>query len=754
MSKTKKNIIVEVNRINELMIKNSSSKELLLEQVKAVDDVMHELIDPVTAKNVLRKWGIVMDVPVEKFQKNFAKLIKMISSETTTAWDDMISQGQNTRTIKDIFYPDGTTVPWKELEELSMEELDALIRNGDYVEVISFQKQISGLQWENITEEAYNKIIKSTPLFNSLPTYLRFPAAQLTRRLEDTFASGTSGIRSVPDLMRNLQLFFKDGTITTDLSRALIKLMSNDPKFAKTFAEMLVSKIRFKNQLKLNRFTDTLDDFYKALAKDLDLPMDGPVMKKLMVQLSESAENLGKWFEFIWMKTKPLKLIKDIWFGVAFKSWKSTAKTLLVDIFASGFWNWVMGVAFLKPMFRKLAVVYGGGKISKLWSIDMLGRWIMQLVGFYIMIGSTSALKNMDIKRLWTWPAFLKKIDEMMGTCTGKSKAHDALTGQFFANASTVTRDEKGDIIKTCEGAELRPKFIEQFQLSPDTVKVKAEAIYASLNAKAHDDSPWTMEIDVPFVGEKDVPSLTEVALNYLDFYEIDRDTFVTMFFDISPGDNGMDVFKMSQVANYYEKEFSASLLNDVKNLDNWAKTLGREFMAHADFITKLDKMPYLQEQDLKIIYNTFNEVVTENAKHMLAYPRFIKAEDDDGFETTIFLNKCCEDDCGCPAGCNIGGKFVESDMAAALEKQLKIIKTPDWEGKTFDQIKTVFDEVYSVSSTNKCYLNPSPRGTSEESDTWDCEDVSGYKKCVKKTDGSGQYNALVLCQNACEEEE
>ena len=761
MSKMEKNIIGEVNRINELMMKNSSSKELLLEQVKAVDDVMHELIDPAMVKKQLKRFGMSIEVPVEKFQKNFSTLIDMVGEKSTRAWDDMIAEGVDVRIASDILNPDGTPVPWKEIKDLSLEQIQEIVESGEWVEVQSFQKSIGDLQWVHITKEVYEEILTTNELYNSLPHYLRFPASQLTRRLKDTFGDGTSGIRSVEDLMRNLQLFFKDGTITSDLSRAIIKLMSNDPKFAKTFAEMLVNKVRFKNQLKLNRFTDTLDDFYTALAKDLDLPMDGVMMKKLMAQLDEASENLGKWFEFLWMKTKPLKLIQDMYFGVAFKNWKTGAKTIFVDIFASGFWNWVMGIGFLKPMFRKLAAVYGTGKISKLWSIDMVGRWILQMVGFYIMIGFVSGLKNMDIKKGYAWPWFLSKVNDIIGTCTGKDKPHDALTGQFFANASTVTTNEDGDIIATCKGAELQPEFINQFKLSPDEVIIKAEAIYAALNGKAHGSSPWNMElgipltdIEIPFVEGKEIPSITQIFLNYLEYYEIDRSTFNTMFFDVKVGDNGMDIFKMSQVANYYEKTFSASLINDVKNLDNWSKTLGRELLSHADFIVALNKMPYLNLGKLDQIYKTFNEIVTENAKHILAYPKFVKALDDVGFETTIFLNKCCETDCGCPTGCNIGGKFVESDMGVALNEKLNIKNQADWEGKTFDEIKKVFDAVYSVSSSNKCYLNPSPRGAATEADTWDCEEVSGYSKCVKKTDGSGQYNALVLCQQICNDDE
>ena len=69
----------------------------------------------------------------------------------------------------------------------------------------------------------------------------------------------------------------------------------------------------------MNRFTNTLDDFYKALAKDLDLPLDGPLMKKMIVELSEASENLAKskteigWGHQIRSYVlQPYQLVKDL----------------------------------------------------------------------------------------------------------------------------------------------------------------------------------------------------------------------------------------------------------------------------------------------------------------------------------------------------------------------------------------------------------------------------------------------------------
>ena len=95
-------------------------------------------------------------------------------------------------------------------------------------------------------------------------------------------------------------------------------------------------------------------------------------------------------------------------------------------------------------------------------------------------------------------------------------------------------------------GEKGQAKFIEQFELDPTVVKKKAEAIYAALNPTAHDESPWAL-FDIDFtIGEKEIdatiPSLTKVFANYLEFYDIDRDTFVNMFFDIEDGDGGMDI--------------------------------------------------------------------------------------------------------------------------------------------------------------------------------------------------------------------
>lgn len=413
----------------------------------------------------------------------------------------------------------------------------------------------------------------------------------------------------------------------------------------------------------------------------------------------------------------------------------------------------------MKPLFRKVAAVYGGTtKLGKMFVPDVIGRVVLQAVGVYMFIGFSKSLKHMDIHQTYGWAFFRDQWEDLVGHCTGKNKIHDALTGQFYANATTVTKNKEGDVIATCKGAELQAKFIEQFELDPTVVKKKAEAIYAALNPTAHDESPWAL-FDIDFtIGEKEIdatiPSLTKVFANYLEFYDIDRDTFVNMFFDIEDGDGGMDIFKMSQVADYYEDTFDADLREDVKLLDNWAKTLGRELMSHDDFITRLEKMPYLSHKKLKKVYNAFDEIVTENQKHLLAYPRYIKAEDDEGFETTIFLNKCCEEDCKCPSGCNIGGKLVESDMGVALEDKLNIKVQSDWAGKSFEEIKKVFDEVYSVSSTNKCFLNPSPRGEATEISTWDCEEISGEKRCVKKTDGTGKYKQLSLCQYECDTNE
>ena len=183
----------------------------------------------------------------------------------------------------------------------------------------------------------------------------------------------------------------------------------------------------------------------------------------------------------------------------------------------------------------------------------------------------------------------------------------------------------------------------------------------------------------------------------------------------------GMDILSLSQISDYYEEKFSSSFLEDAQNLDQWSGLFGG--MNFDAFSTAINKLPYLNPKTIgEANFDTFEEMVTESAKHIWIYPdgaTYEYEDDGDTFENTIELSKCgtgCADGgspCNCnTGGCKISGQPISADMVIALKaegvKDQLELNTLCSTGEGYDKLKKIFDETMQVASIG-CKLRPRP---------------------------------------------
>ena len=743
----------EIKRITEIMSQNSP-KQLLLEggEFKVLWKVIDDVVTEADAKAFLKRFGFSLEYPVEKFVKNFDTLIKKIDAAGAEGWDAMIANAKKVETDTVFRNMDGEIIDYEQATKLDMDEWT--------YEVVRFEK--IGDELIEISEEAYEQIIKDNELFYSLPPFLRAPVTTIERRLASELgADAPDAIKKLSVFMKELHLFLRDGSITKGLRLAIIRALKDTPGFAYKFAKKLMSNATIAGQVRAEKMFGDIDAYWKQFSKELQLAEDGTYMRMIKNYAEDSLQGVLKYMEFLFRRTTDTWVIaKKIISGKGFRTWSQKAKVLISDVFLGGIWNWMMGAAFVKPILKRIRTIYSSGKVMKGLDINF-GKALIQTVVGWLIIGGVKSMQYQDIKRgmdIFGW--FHNMVNNIKGKCTGKNKVNDALTGQFFSNATGADPESEGD---TCQGIMLQKSFIDIFKLPKKVVEQKAKKIYYALNGGSDESSKWFW--DTSDWTYFDMPTIVKVILDFFNLHDPNREYFKQAFFHTTTmkvdvqSERDMDIFKMSQIADYYETEYSASLLEDAAKLDNWAKFFGREKpeMSFSDLKTAINKLPYLADSEVAAAYKTYKELVVENQKYILVYPRTIKTRMAGGLAKKIDIRKCCETGmCKCPQGCDIGATMIGPDMTIKLAKLYKPgdvgMVQADVDALTFKQLKKAFDSVYGESSTNKCWLNPNPEGDAHQDDTWSCETVSGVKGCVKKTDGSGTYDELILCQLDCED--
>ena len=714
----------ELIRITEIMAQNSPRK-LLTEssEVKGIFKVLDEIISPSDVKKFAARFGWNIEMPVEKFMKNFEAMLKLLGDGTTKskeAWDAMITSAR--KVDKDIVFKDldGNVIDFASKDGYS-KFLE--MPSGSWVTETRYFEDIGG-ELVEVSEKVYKEIIAESELYHSLPSFMRAPYATVERRLASELADGAEdAISELPVFLKEMHLFMKTGNISKGLRLAIIRSLRDAP-------------------------------YWKQFAEVMQLKVDGSTMRMIKNYADDNVEGVFKYLEFILRSPSIKNVGMSFLNGKAFKSFNSFARTIIADVAASGFWNYAMGAVILKPIIKRLRVIYSAGSIKAGLKADWGKAFIQTAVG-WLLIGSIKAMQYDNKARVidpFGW--YTTIIEAIKGNCTGQDKVTDALTGKFFANASGTAPDADN---KPCKGKViLQPAFVKVFQLKEEVVKAKCEKIYNALNTKSSEESKWFWNTTNQLGF--DIPTVTKVFIDFFNLYDPDRTYFEQAFFNTSTlktGERDMDIFKMSQIADYYETNYSSSLYDDAKKLDNWAKFFGRENPVNgfSDLKTAIDKLPYLAKGEADATFKTYDAAVKENMKYMLTYPRKIKEKRAGGLARSIDIRKCCQNlPCKCPAGCDLGGHMIGPDVCLALAAlSPKILTIDQVYAMTFTELKTVYDEVKGVSTTNKCWLNPNPQGTSLQSESWNCElnehDIPG---CVKVVGDNGTYSSLEGCQSQC----
>ena len=550
-----------------------------------------------------------------------------------------------------------------------------------------------------IDEKTYKDIMETNSEYYSIPPFLRLPTSDLKALLGGV----TDGsLKNVEEFMRSLQTFLKGAPLTDGLKKAIIALMGANPQFIKILKKALMDSPEFTKRLKYAQYKNTMDELVQTIADTLGLEKTSRLINDLGILMSREGELLENYFSFLFRSVRPMKVLGDIRFGnVAGKQW---VKVIISDILASGLYNYVMGGVFVKGFYSYVAKIFNKNIKTSDKLLDTAYAVIIGM-GLY---GTYRSIRDKDIAQMSPVEWFKGLIDSF-ASCVGKDKVSDALTGRLYRNViGTPEETDNSNAVVDCGDVEFSKAFLKTYSIQDEnTVKIAAEALYATLNNNAANGNWWTIGDG----GWKQLPSVTKIIKDYIGGFRPDE----VVVEDILEQEQ-MDILKMSQISDYYEDKFNASLYEDMQNMNYWADiTNGATW---EDIKTKINKLPYLDPDTSDENYDTWLEIVEENKKYLLKYPQSIRYDDGD-FEVTIPLAKCgpgCKSgnkDCNCnDGGCKIGGTLVSKDVGIALNNAG--VKTNSefaayCKGKEgFGNLKKIYDTAAAAGGgDDNCKLRP-----------------------------------------------
>ena len=684
----KKTLNEELHRINQIMV--NSSGDVLLEQIetKIINKVLDDAITPQGLVKIMDDLGFETDGVIPNFLNKFDDLI--IFAKDKGMWDEVMQKASKTEKITRYFNDLG--------EEIDPTEITPGVKvtmDTDYYKILPDGSE------QLIDQKTYKEIVENNSEYYAIPPFLRLPITDL-----DALLGGVTkgSLKSVEDFMRSLQNFLKGGPLTDGLKKAIIALMGANPKFGKIIKKELMKSTDFTKRVKYAQYKGTMDDFMQTIADTLGMDRSSRLMNDLNALLSKEGALLESYFSFLTKAVDPMKVVRDWRFG----NYKSKFEIIVKDVLVSGLYNYVMGGVIFKKAFSYVAKL-GNSEVKV--STRIMEK-VLGLIVATALFGGYRTLRDGDIaKSPKEW--FLSHVSSFKN-CVGQDKVSDALTGRLYKNVigSQEEADKTGAVIK-CDDVEFTKQFLKSYTIkNPEDVEKTAEALYATLNNNASGGAIWTLE-SWPFKG---LPSLTKFILDSMGAFRPSQ-----LVVDGVLKSEGMDILKLSQISDYYETEFKASLYKDMQNMNQWALLL--KGATWEDVKTEILKLPYLDggeaiEGQSKINYDTWQEMVTENKKYQLTYPEFISYDEGD-FERTIDLAICgsgCKSgdkSCNCnDGGCKIGGVYV--DIPVAIELNKKGVTTNSefvtfCKGKEgFDKLKKIYDTAAAAGGgSDNCKLRP-----------------------------------------------
>lgn len=669
--RVKRNLNEELARINEIIV---DSQPQLLTEVKgdpikkAVGDAVEGLFTPEGMKKLFKKLNLEdLSSVTTKFVDNFDDFRALAKDNRT--WNDMISNAKVLESVTDVFdTKTGKLLTPEELDTVYKTDLESLLDGSKYRSNTKFfQKTEKG--WDEISIETYEELKKQGGKYYDLPPYLRYSAAEILSALDN--AQG--GIKTIDDLLVALRGFLRGtATMTPDLRRAIISLMSNTPGFAAAIKDALKANNRFYKFTKIYQNAGKMDVLHEAIADVLGLKKGAKILDDLQVLMSDMGVLFERWFDFVLQSWRPFKALGDLRYGTT----TSRFRTFVSDIVMGGFFDYIMGAQVLKSMYSSIE-----GVVKSKTPLKKIGT--MLLIGWMIIGGYKSV-------RDWKIPTTLNPVEWFKAQiakfgqyCAGDNKVKDALTGDLYANVIGDKSNAEGTRT-TCGPIEFNTAFLETYTASNDNphfkpadVKTIATSLYNALNVDSPGDNPMTIfkkkGKKIPFTDiDVQIPTVTKLLKEYFGAFWADA-SVVQEVVDRP----GMDILKMSQISDYYETNFDASLLEDMQTLDYWRQVVGGWDFEAAE--TAIMKLPYLDPTQGDLNFDTWLELTEENEKMFLTYPDRIAFEievDGDMMMQQIKLAKCgpnCNDadnnKCNCnDGGCNLGGQIVDVATGIALE--------------------------------------------------------------------------------------
>ena len=692
----KRTLNEELDRINEIIIGNES--QLLTEGVdpkvrKVVGDVVGEIFTPDGLRNMFKKLKFDdFNLVTKNITDNFDVLRSI--AKTDNSWNDVISNAQVLHSVPELFDAQtGKLLTPDEAEVVYKTDIEGILDGSRYYEEFKHYHLVND-EWVEITTEAFEELKKASGMYYKMPPFLRHSAAEVQAALKS--AGGT--FKSIDEFLIALKGFMRGTTgMTPELRKALIALMSNTPGFAKVITDGLIANDKFYKYTKLYRSMGKLSDLNDAVEEVLGLAKGSKLLDDIDNLLSKEGVLIGEWLDFVFQAWKPLQAIDKFRFGLTTSKWR----TLMSDVVMGSFFDYVMGAQILKSMYASIR------KLAKLPLVSVKGNSIAAaVILMWVMVGGYKTVRDwsFDVTNWDPKKMFDDVIDLFTQYCVGDNKVKDALTGDLYANVVGDKSDADGTRT-TCGPVEFNTKFLQKYTIqNEDTVKAAAETLYRSLNIDSFEDHPLVLW------GY--VPSLTKIFREYTGAFTADDDKVKSVLFE-----DGMDIMKLSQISDYYETNFDASLIDDMKNLDYWREIWGGMNFEMAK--TEIMKLPYLDPGQGDLNFDTWKEVVEENEKLFLTYPSMISFEVDvEGQQMVkqIKLAKCganCKDDnnneCNCnDGGCNLGGELVSVSMGVALEakgyddqEKLNALCKLD---TGFDTLEEIFNETMNPTGTG-CVL-------------------------------------------------
>ena len=673
----KRNLNEELSRINEIMVDNNP--EILTEQPKppaelrkVIDDVTGEIFTPEGMKKMFAKLGLNgLDKQMTKFVDNFDAL--RLLANTDGAWDDMISKAKNVKEVINVF--DAKTG-----KQLSKSETDALYALDDGIDILLDSEQYiakstyyvldDAKSWKEITSDMYDELIEGGGEYFDLPYYLRHSQSELILLLGDV---SEGGIKTVDEFLVALKGFLRgSGKMTPPLRKSIIALMSETPGFAKIIRDALVKNNKFYKYTKLFRHTQKMHLIDEAISAALGLKQGSKLLTDLEVLMSKEGVLIGEWFDFVLQSWRPFRALNDLRFGIT----SSKMRTFVSDITMGSFFDYIMGAQILKTMYSSIK------KMKGLPLISTKGNSVAAvLIITYVVVGGYRTIRDgFDTAGFNLKTIFDDAVGLFSNYCAGDNKIKDALTGALYVNAVGDKSDADGTRT-SCGPVDFNTKFLESYTANKNNEKYKlkdvksaALTLYSALNIDSHGAHPLTIfekkGKKIPFTDiNMQVPSITKIFREYLGMYTPDNEIVKGIL-----NKPGMDILKMSQISNYYEKNFDASLLADMVNLDYWAGLTGGMDWKSAQAL--IEKLPYLDPGTGDLNFDTWKELLAENEKLFLRYPNAIQYEteiDGDLMMMDIDIAKCGSNCEGCKCndgGCDIGGTMVSAAMGIALESE------------------------------------------------------------------------------------